>query len=149
MFNKLKQFKDLRDQAKTMQDALAGESVTEKSGGVELTMNGNLEITNVVVAEDLLSPDKKTKLENELIKRDAEKSVTLAMSEGKVTEALKPWAMSFAEKDLIGFSAWCAGAPKMVPDNKNLDWKESDIEALTETQIKVNNMLGIKPATKK
>ena len=99
--------------------------------------------------KSMIPAEEKTKLEKELIKRDAEKSVTLAMSEGKVTESLKPWAMSFAEKDLIGFSAWCAGAPKMVPDNKNLDWKESDIEALTEAQIKVNNMLGIKPATKK
>ncbi|HAT03863.1 MAG TPA: hypothetical protein DCS29_03780 [Candidatus Magasanikbacteria bacterium] len=77
MFNKLKQFKDLRDQAKTMQDALAGESVTEKSGGVELTMNGNLEITNVVVAEDLLSPDKKTKLENAF--KDAHKNALKKM----------------------------------------------------------------------
>lgn len=99
--------------------------------------------------KSMIPAEEKTKLEKEIAKRDAEKSVTLAMSEGKLTEALKPWAMNFAEKDLAGFSAWCAGAPKMVPDNKNLDGKESDVEALTEAQIKVNNMLGIKSAAKK
>ena len=34
MFNKLKQFKDLRQQAKTVQSALAQESVTEEKNGV-------------------------------------------------------------------------------------------------------------------
>ena len=63
MFNKLKQFKDLRDQAKEMQSKLAEESITTSSNGVELTMNGNLEITNVNVGSDLLDPSKKEKLE--------------------------------------------------------------------------------------
>ena len=34
MFNKLKQIKDLRDQAKTMQNALAGEVFSEEKNGV-------------------------------------------------------------------------------------------------------------------
>jgi len=63
MFNKLKQFKDLRDQAKEMQSKLAEESITTSSNGVELTMNGNLEITNVNVGTDLLDTSKKEKLE--------------------------------------------------------------------------------------
>jgi len=97
----------------------------------------------------MIPSEEKTKLEKELIKRNAEKSVTLAMSEGKVTEALKPWAINFAGKDLAGFMAWCAGAPKIVPDNKNLDGKDSDVEFLSEAQIKVNKMLGIKSEAKK
>lgn len=64
MFNKLKQFKDLRDQAKEMQSKLSEESITVKSSGVELTMNGNLEITNVNVSEDMLEVGKKTKIES-------------------------------------------------------------------------------------
>lgn len=64
MFNKLKQFKDLRDQAKEMQSKLAEESITTKSNGVELTMNGNLEITNVNVSEEMLEVGKKSKLES-------------------------------------------------------------------------------------
>lgn len=49
MFNKLKQFKDLRTQAKTMQDALATEKVSEEKGGVRITMNGNMEVLEVSI----------------------------------------------------------------------------------------------------
>ena len=62
MFNKLKQFKDLRDQAKVMQDMLAKESVTVSEGGVTLTMNGNLEMTDIKIDEKLLSPGSADKL---------------------------------------------------------------------------------------
>lgn len=47
MFNKLKQFKDLRSQAKTMQSALAQETITEEKNGVKLSLNGNMEITSL------------------------------------------------------------------------------------------------------
>ena len=63
MFNKLKQFKDMRDQAKTLQDELAKETITVSSGGVEITMNGNLEVINVSISDDLMGSDKKSKLE--------------------------------------------------------------------------------------
>jgi DNA-binding protein YbaB len=53
MFNKLKQFKDLRNQAKTMQNALSQESVTLDKNGVTLTINGNLEITNLSINSEL------------------------------------------------------------------------------------------------
>lgn len=53
MFNKLKQFKDLRSQAKTMQSALAQESVTEEKNGVKLTLNGNLEIIELILNPEL------------------------------------------------------------------------------------------------
>jgi len=53
MFNKLKQIKDLRSQAKTMQNALAGESVTVEKNGVTLMMNGNLEVTSLVINDEL------------------------------------------------------------------------------------------------
>lgn len=63
MFNKLKQFKDLRSQAKALQDELAKETITVSSGGVSVTMNGNLAVTDITIDEDLLTPDKKEKLE--------------------------------------------------------------------------------------
>jgi hypothetical protein len=47
MFEKLKQIKDLRTQAKTMQNALSGEAVTVEKNGISLTINGNLELTNL------------------------------------------------------------------------------------------------------
>lgn len=53
MFSKLKQFKDLRDQAKTMQNALATETITEEKNGVKIVMNGNMEVTNVEINSDL------------------------------------------------------------------------------------------------
>lgn len=53
MFNKLKQFKDLRSQAKTMQDALAQETVTEEKNGVAITLNGNMEVISISLNESL------------------------------------------------------------------------------------------------
>jgi len=73
MFNKLKQFKDLRDQAKDMQSKLAEESVTVESGGVKITMDGNLEMKSIDISAGLLTTDKKSKLESAII--DAHKDV--------------------------------------------------------------------------
>jgi len=53
MFNKLKQFKDLRSQAKTMQNALAEEEISIEKNGISLTINGNFEITKFTIANDL------------------------------------------------------------------------------------------------
>lgn len=65
MFSKLKQFKDLREQGKKMQELLGEESVTvDKVGGkVTLTLSGNLEITDLSIKEEMLSSDKKSDLE--------------------------------------------------------------------------------------
>ena len=51
MFNKLKQFKDLRDQAKTMQNALADESVTIEKKCIKIVINGNLEVQSIELPE--------------------------------------------------------------------------------------------------
>ena len=66
MFSKLKQFKDLRDQGKKLQGALVGESVTTRTFGdkVVLTLDGNLAITGLAINPEVLTPDKKEKLEN-------------------------------------------------------------------------------------
>lgn len=53
MFSKLKQYKELRDQAKTMRNALAGEIISVEKNGVSVTMNGNMEITKIVLADKL------------------------------------------------------------------------------------------------
>jgi DNA-binding protein YbaB len=53
MFNKLKQFKDLRDQAKKMQSALSTEVVKADKNGVTITLNGNMEIIKVEIENDL------------------------------------------------------------------------------------------------
>lgn len=71
MFEKLKQYKDLAQQAKTMQAKLAQETaVGESSGGrVRLVVDGNQSVLNCEVDPGLLSPEKKTELENAM--RDA------------------------------------------------------------------------------
>lgn len=53
MFNKLKQFKDLRAQAKKMQNTLAGETVIVEKGGIKVVMSGNMEITSLSINENL------------------------------------------------------------------------------------------------
>ncbi|MFA4941263.1 MAG: YbaB/EbfC family nucleoid-associated protein [Patescibacteria group bacterium] len=53
MFAKLKYLKDLRSQAKVMQNALAQESITVEKNGVKIVMNGNMEITSLSINEEL------------------------------------------------------------------------------------------------
>jgi DNA-binding protein YbaB len=53
MFNKLKQYKDLRSQAKSIQETLANETVTAEKGGVKVVMDGNMKIVSLKIGEDL------------------------------------------------------------------------------------------------
>ncbi len=87
VFSKLKQFKDLRDQGKKLQGALAGESVTSHSSGVALTMDGNLQLTGVAIDDEMLNPAKKEKLQNAI--KDAHGDATKKMQKimaGKMQE---------------------------------------------------------------
>lgn len=61
MFNKLKQFKDLRDQAKQMQSALSQESSEGSAawGKVKITMNGNMEITKLEIDDEMMKNKEK------------------------------------------------------------------------------------------
>lgn len=66
MFTKLKQFKDLRDQGKKMQEMLGNESATGQGAGgkVVVTLDGNLSMSGVAIDQSLLSPDNKQKIES-------------------------------------------------------------------------------------
>lgn len=77
MFNKLKQFKDMRNQAKDLQSKLADESVTVTEGKVKLTMDGNLNLKELDIDKDMLMPEKKNKLENDI--KDAHSSALKKM----------------------------------------------------------------------
>ncbi|OGF24005.1 hypothetical protein A3H09_03995 [Candidatus Falkowbacteria bacterium RIFCSPLOWO2_12_FULL_45_13] len=83
MFNKLKQFRDLKNQAKTLQNALAQESVEYEKGGVKVVMNGNMEITELIIspktAKEAL-PRLLTEVINETIKR-AQKTMAKKVQE--------------------------------------------------------------------
>ncbi len=79
MFNKLKQFKDLRDQAKQIKDTLGQEHVTLERSGITLTLNGNLEAELVK-----LNPELDAEKQAEIIKdlfNEAVKKVQRLMAE--------------------------------------------------------------------
>lgn len=65
MLSKLKQFKDLREQGKKLQNALADESVTVRkaSDRVVLTMDGNLKVAGLAIDDEMMDIGSKSKLE--------------------------------------------------------------------------------------
>jgi len=71
MFNKLKQIKDLRSQAKTMQTALGAEKVTHERGGVTITMDGNMTVLKISIEDKTRSDLEKVLADcyNETIKK--------------------------------------------------------------------------------
>ena len=66
MFNKLKQFNDLRKQANSLKSKLSEETISVDHRGIRLTMDGNLEAKSVDIDRDYLNPDKKNQLEARL-----------------------------------------------------------------------------------
>lgn len=65
MFSKLKQIKDLRSQAKGLQNRLAQETVhaDAKGGKINLVMDGNQKIVSLDIDASLLTPEKKKDVE--------------------------------------------------------------------------------------
>lgn len=95
MFSKLKQIKELRQQAKTIQNTLS-EIVVEGSaarGGIKIRMNGNQEVMAVEIADELLG-QKKILTEavreavNEAMKK-AQREMARKMKESGGFDALK------------------------------------------------------------
>ena len=66
MFNKLKQFNDLRKQANSLKSTLAVETVTIEQGGVKIILDGNQEVKSVSIEENYLDRQKKASLENDI-----------------------------------------------------------------------------------
>ncbi len=64
MFQKLKQFKDMRDQAKQIQETLAQESCEGSAGfgKVKITMNGAQKVTSTFIDVSLLLSGDATRL---------------------------------------------------------------------------------------
>lgn len=67
MFSKLKQFKDLKDRAKQIQDALSQESAegTAGWGKVKVTINGNQKVLSVVIGDGVMAD--KNKLQDMIV----------------------------------------------------------------------------------
>lgn len=87
IIGKLKQFKDLREQGKKMQSAMAGESATANDSGVTITMDGNMQISGIAIDDNLLTPTKKEKLYNSIksAHKDAMRKIQKIMA-GKMQE---------------------------------------------------------------
>ena len=72
MFEKLKQLKDLRDKAKQLQNALSGETITADKGGIKITMDGNMNVSSVVLEKEMTKDEVEKKMPeaiNETIKK--------------------------------------------------------------------------------
>lgn len=65
MFQKLKQYKDLRDQSKQVQGVLGKETVhVDTMGGkMAMVMDGNQEVLSLNIDDSLMSPENKDKVE--------------------------------------------------------------------------------------
>lgn len=72
MFEKLKQIKDLRDQAKTIQNALAGEIIVSERHGIKITMDGNMSVKAVSIEREMPKEEMEKHLPdaiNEVVKK--------------------------------------------------------------------------------
>lgn len=53
MFHKLKQFRDMRNKAKTLQHTLAEEHVTVENRGITIQFDGNQKVTSLTISPHL------------------------------------------------------------------------------------------------
>ncbi len=53
MFEKLKQIKEIRDQAKVIQAALSGETITADKAGITVVMDGNMNVKEVKLSKEM------------------------------------------------------------------------------------------------
>ncbi len=69
MFDKMKQLMEMKKQADKIKRELDA-SITEsdEGRGIKITINGAQYFQSIEVNEDLLTPDRKTKLESELLR---------------------------------------------------------------------------------
>lgn len=74
MLNKIKKFKDLRSQAKTLQSKLAEETITVKAAGdkIVLTLDGNMTLVGLAIDDEMMSPGKKDALQEGIKKAHAD-----------------------------------------------------------------------------
>lgn len=82
MFNKLKQFNDLRKQANTLKNALAEETIEVENKAIKIVMDGNQDIKSLDIKSEFLSPSKKSDLEKEIMEgiKEAIKKVQRKMA---------------------------------------------------------------------
>lgn len=100
MFQKIKQFSDLRKQAKTIKTKLADVSVDVARGGFRIVMDGNQEVQSIAVDGSCLELSKKERLEAELksLINDAIKKLQRKIAEKMMKDG------SYKDLNIPGFS---------------------------------------------
>ena len=83
------------------------------------------------------------KVSLQLAEMRAEKTVETAMSDGKITPALKDWALKMATKDPKGFADFLKKAPKVVSMTQVTDDKNPKDDNLSDIQKDMNRRMGI------
>ncbi|KKQ56531.1 MAG: hypothetical protein US74_C0014G0008 [Parcubacteria group bacterium GW2011_GWA2_38_13] len=79
MFEKLKQFRDLRSKAKTIQNVLSEIIIENEASGIKLVMDGNQKIQSIKIQENLTANDVEKILPN--LFNDTIKKVQRVMAE--------------------------------------------------------------------
>ncbi|HOX23035.1 MAG TPA: phage protease, partial [Elusimicrobiales bacterium] len=150
--------------AATVEDALAaiealknaGEQVACKDVLAALGLKDSAtksEVTGTIMAmkagsgETASLAGKVKELTEKIAKRDAEDMVQMAMKDGKVTPAMKDWALKTATADPEGFKVFVAKAPVMVPGETLPPNPPPDGQPtpLNETELMVCKQTGISP----
>lgn len=84
MFNKLKQYKDLRNQAKSLQNRLKDVTVSSSADGgrIKVVMDGNQQVVSIDIDPDHLRTEKRGELQKHLASaiNDAVKDSQMAMA---------------------------------------------------------------------
>lgn len=89
---------------------------------------------------------KVAELQHKLVARDAQDAVDLAVNSGKITPAMKDWALDLAKKDLAGFQVFVSKAPFVVRTDKIVPADQGGGgQQLDETELQVCRMFGNKP----
>ncbi len=79
MFEKLKQLKDLRSKAKTLQNALGAETITAEKNGIKIVMDGNMNVSAVTLEKEMTKDELEKKLPDAI--NDAVKKTQRVMAE--------------------------------------------------------------------
>ena len=101
------------------------------------------------------SPDVISRLQGEVdqlkaerASETAEKQLELALRAGKITPAMREWALNYAKTDPKGFEAYVANAPKIVPIGEELpehqgEGAKTETIALTAEDKKLARLMGV------
>ena len=89
-------------------------------------------------------------LTSQVVERQVTEAIEAAITVGKMTEALRPWALSFGRKDMAGLTAYLAAAPAIQglagqTGGRAAGAADTPATVLTPAQAMLAAQLGIDP----